>query len=288
MYDVIIIGKGPAGISCAIYTVRAGLKTLVIGISGKGTLAKDYQIENYYGFEKPIGGIELLEAGERQAANLGVELFDAEVTSIEKYEKFVVKAMGQTFGSDAVLIATGQARKNAGIPDEGRFEGKGVSYCAVCDGFFYRGKPVVVVGDGEYALTEAEELKHLASKVTLLTNGTAPLFQTMDFEVFTEKISGIIGEEIVEGIALDNGTIVDANGLFVAVGTASATDFARKLGIEFEGLNIKVSKNGDTNFSGIFAAGDCVGGFRQISKSVGEGAIAGKQIIDFCRKLKQK
>jgi len=286
MYDVIIIGKGPAGISAALYTVRAGLKTLVIGITGKGTLTKEHKIENYYGFENPISSVELLANGEKQATRLGVEIIDAEVTGIEMYANLIVKTNIGPFEGNTVLLATGQARKNAGIPDEERFEGKGISYCAVCDGFFYKGKRVVVVGDGEFALAEAEELKNIAETVTILTNGKTPTFETKDFVVITEKIAKINGEEKIQNVEFVDTSKINAEGVFVAVGTASATDFARKLGIEFEGMDIKVNEKCETNFPGIFAAGDCIGGFRQIATSVGEGAVASKYIIEYCRKNK--
>ena len=288
MYDVIIIGKGPAGISAALYTVRAGLKTLVIGITGKGTLTKEHKIENYYGFENPISSTELIANGEKQAIRLGVEIIDAEVTGIEMYAYLMVKTNIGTFEGNTVLLATGQARKNAGIPDEESFEGKGISYCAVCDGFFYKGKRVVVVGDGEFALAEAEELKNIAEKVTILTNGKMPSFETTDFEVITEKIARINGINQIENIEFVDSSTINASGVFVAVGTASATDFARKLGIEFEGFDIKVNEKCETNFPGIFAAGDCIGGFRQIATAVGEGAVASKYIIEYCRKNKVK
>jgi len=288
MYDVIIIGKGPAGISAALYTARAGLKTLVIGIEGKGTLTKEHKIENYYGFEQPISSVDLLANGEKQATRLGAELIDAEVTGIEMYANLMVKTSVGTFEGVTALLATGQARKNAGIPDESRFEGKGISYCAVCDGFFYKGREVIVVGNGDFALAEAEELKHIASKVTILTNGNEPLFAQEGWEINTGKIVSINGEETVTGVTLEDGSVVAASGIFIAVGTASATDFARKLGIAFDGLDIVVTKECETNFPGIFAAGDCIGGFRQIATAVGEGAVASKQMIDYCRKNKSK
>ncbi|MEI6132266.1 MAG: FAD-dependent oxidoreductase [Bacillota bacterium] len=286
MYDVIIIGRGPAGISAALYTVRAGLKTLVIGIEGKGTLTKDHKIENYYGFVEPISSIELLANGEKQAIRLGVEIIDAEVTSVDIFSKLLVKTSGATYEAETVLLATGQARKKAGIPDEERFAGKGVSYCAVCDGFFYKDKFVVVVGDGDFALAEAREMKGIASSVTILTNGKEPQFDSKEFPVITEKITGIFGDEVARGIIFEDTSRINGEGIFIAEGTASATDFAKKLGIEFEGLDIKVNEKCETNFPGIFAAGDCIGGFRQIATAVGEGAIASRQIIEYCRKGK--
>jgi len=230
--------------------------------------------------------VELLANGEKQATRLGVEIIDAEVTGIEMYANLIVKTNIGPFEGNTVLLATGQARKNAGIPDEERFEGKGISYCAVCDGFFYKGKRVVVVGDGEFALAEAEELKNIAETVTILTNGKTPTFETKDFVVITEKIAKINGEEKIQNVEFVDTSKINAEGVFVAVGTASATDFARKLGIEFEGMDIKVNEKCETNFPGIFAAGDCIGGFRQIATSVGEGAVASKYIIEYCRKNK--
>ena len=290
LYDVIIIGRGPAGLSAAIYTVRAGLKTLVLGMTEVGTLTKPYHIENYFGFEEPILSIDLLKNGEAQAKRLGAEIIDAQVTGVDMYANLIVKTTGQNYEGKAVLLATGQGRKNAGIPGEELFEGKGISYCAVCDGFFYKDRPVVVVGNGEYALAEAEELKNMASKVSILTNGKPLLFEAEGIDVYTEKIqkieseSSTMGNVSITGVTLENGSFIEANGMFVAVGTASATDFARKLGIEFEGTDIKVARNCETNFPGIFAAGDCIGGFKQIATAVGEGANASRGIIEYCRK----
>jgi len=170
MYDVIIIGKGPAGIQAAIYAKRANLDTLVIG-SDYGALQRTQKIENYYGFEKPIEGKKLVEEGIKQAENIGVKVLTKEVTGIEYRDNFVIKTINEDYKSRAIILATGVNRKQPDIEGKKEFEGKGVSYCAVCDAFFYRNRDVSVLGNGDYALEEAKHLLPIAKSVSILTNG---------------------------------------------------------------------------------------------------------------------
>jgi len=284
MYDVIIIGKGPAGISAALYALRAGMKTAVIG-SGGGTLAKTHLIENYYGLEKPVSGPELQRRGEDQYLALGGELIDAEVTGIGFGEAFEVETPGAKFPCKAVVIAVGRARKTLKIEGLSAFEGRGVSYCAVCDGFFFKGKAVGVIGAGDYALNEAAHLAGFTDQVTLFTDGAPPQYSTQpDFPVVTEKIARIAGTDKVGAVETDDGSVYALEGVFVAAGSAGAADFALKLGLPLENGNIVVDANGMTALPGIFAAGDCTGGFNQIATAVGEGALAGQRAADYVKK----
>ncbi len=169
IYDVIIIGKGPAGVSCAIYTTRANMKTLVIGKSDSMLLKAD-KIENYYGFENPIGGKELLETGIKQALRLGTQIAEDEVVSIEKTDIFKVTGVNGEYEATAVLIATGAPVVRVPVKNLDKFEGNGISYCTTCDGFFYRNKKVGVLGYTDYAIHEAIDLSAFTQDITLYTN----------------------------------------------------------------------------------------------------------------------
>ena len=152
MPNIVIIGGGPAGLSAAIYAVRAGMQATVLYKDG-GALAKTDKIENYFGFIEPVSGAELLERGQKQAERLGAVLRQTEVTGIEyAAQGFTVKTADGVFDADAVILATGSPRAVPKIEGVAAFEGRGVSYCAICDAFFYRGKDVAVLGQGEYAL----------------------------------------------------------------------------------------------------------------------------------------
>ena len=175
MEKVIIIGAGPAGISAALYAVRGNLDPLVIN-NGIGALEKAEKIENYYGLEHPLSGQELYDTGIAQAKALGVRILDAQVLGVGGFDTFVVKTTEGEFETQSLILATGSKRAAPKIPGIKEFEGKGVSYCAICDDFFYRGKDVAVLGNGDFAMHEAKELSNTASTVTIYTNGEEPKF----------------------------------------------------------------------------------------------------------------
>ncbi|ACL74745.1 NAD(P)/FAD-dependent oxidoreductase [Ruminiclostridium cellulolyticum] len=288
MVDVIIIGKGPAGISASLYTVRAGLRTLVIGLDNS-VLNKADRIENYYGFAEPVSGKYLLEQGEKQARRLGVKFIQSEVIALEKAEYFEVYTTQDNYSAKAVLMATGQQTKKVNIDGLEKFEGRGVSYCTTCDGFFYRGLKVGLVGFKDYAIHEVMELEPLTKDITIYTNGNELQltdkykFHASRFTINDKKITSVVGKEVVEGIVFEDGSVANLDGLFVAFESASSIDFARKLGVITKNNSIVVDENQSTNLKGLFAAGDCIGGFKQISTAVGQGAMAGKRIIEFVR-----
>lgn len=289
-YDVIIVGKGPAGISAALYTARANLKTLVIG-GGNSALAKAGQIENYFGFDGPVKGEQLLKASEEQARRLGVNLLEDEVTAVEYGEEYMVKTESGSFSAPAVLIATGQASQRPVIPGIVEFEGKGVSYCTTCDGFFFRNKRVGILGNGNFAVQEAIELEPITNDITIFTNGKELsltgeyLNKVRKYTIDTQPVIALAGDDVLKKIVLENGTNL-LDGLFVAYGTASSIDFAARLGVEVSGNSVVVDGRQQTNLEGVFAAGDCTGGFKQVSAAVGQGAAAGRSIIDYIRKIK--
>lgn len=285
MYDLIIIGKGPAGLSASIYAVRAGLKVLVIG-RDHGALEKAEKIENYLGFVDPISGLELLENSEAQARRLGVEIVDNEVTGVSWMEQFEVHTSANAYKAASVVLATGIPRRKATVKNLTGFDGKGVSYCATCDGFFYRGKNVAVIGSGEYALKEASELKPFAASITLLTNGREfeGSFSDDVIKLDTRKLKSVYGsDEKVGGLEFEDNSKLDIDGIFVAEGTASALDLALKLGLDNDGKVILVDSQQATNLPGIFAAGDCTGGLLQVAVAVGEGARAGMSAAAFVK-----
>lgn len=290
-YDVIIIGVGPAGISAALYTVRANLKTLLIG-KNKSYLAKADKIENYYGFPNGISGKELLESGINQAKNIGTEILDDEVTSLEFENGFNIKTSNDKFSAKAVLIATGLPPRRPKIEGVQNFEGKGISYCTTCDGFFYRGKKVGVLGNGNYAAQEAGELEPFTKDITIFTNGEEPIFNgeykdaEKKYKIDKRKIKSVTGENTLGAVDFEEGE-EKLDGLFIAAATASSVDFAVKLGVEVNNGAIKVNEKMKTNLEGIYAAGDCVGGIKQVSVAVGEGAAAGRSIIEYVKSLKK-
>lgn len=279
MYDVIVIGSGPAGITAAIYAKRRNLSILVIS-KGNGTLQKAEKIDNYYGFENGISGKELYVNGIKQAKNLGIDFIEDEVINIEYVNQFTIETVNSKYEAKAVILATGVSRNVPNIKGIKEFEGKGVSYCAVCDSFFYKGKDVAVLGDGNYAIHEFETLKPIASSVTILTNGNT-MVENRDssIEVNSKKIREFRGDTKLEEVEFEDNTIQNLNGVFIAMGTASSSDLARKIGARIENNNIIVNENMETTVPGLFACGDCTGGLLQISKAVYEGAKAGLAVL---------
>ncbi|MDR1002419.1 MAG: NAD(P)/FAD-dependent oxidoreductase [Oscillospiraceae bacterium] len=283
MSGVIIVGSGPAGISAALYTVRAGVETTVIA-KGTGSLAKAERIDNYYGAEAGISGEELHARGLRQAERLGVRIISAEVVSVGYDGEFTVKTAQEEYRAAAVILATGSNRSTPRIQNIEKFELKGISYCAVCDSFFYRGKDVAVLGSGDYAMHEAGVLSNVAGKVTVLTNGEeTSLTSDEKISVITKKIDCVDGGDHIECVKFTDGEQLPISGLFIAVGVAGSTSLARKLGAEISGNKIAVKEDMSTNLPGLFAAGDCIGGLMQISKSVADGAIAATSAIKFLK-----
>ena len=286
MYDVIIIGAGPAGISAGLYIKRANLKVLIL-YKDQSALEKTEWIENYYGLENGISGKELYKTGIRQAKNLGIDVKKEEVTNIQFDEKnqYVVMTEKESYKTKTVIFATGNKKNTPKIKGIKEFEGKGVSYCAVCDGFFYRNKDVSILGNGKYAISEANELINIANSITILTDGKeAPEIRADNVEIDTRKIREVRGDKKVEEVEFDDNSTTKTDGIFVALGVAGGNEFAKKLGIITKKDRIVVNENMETNIPGIYACGDCVGGLLQISKSVYEGTKAGLQAIQYIRK----
>lgn len=291
-YDVLVVGKGPAGISAALYALRANLSVLLVA-KDAGALSRAHMIANYYGFPEPVSGPELSRRGEEQAKNLGAEFLTGEVLDILFAEKFQVRVRTedseQTLFARSVIVSTGAVRTKARVEGIEDFEGKGVSYCAVCDGFFYRKKNAAVLGSGAYALSEARELLPLAGKVSICTLGEEPSVEfPKEFSVEKEKVSRVFGRDHVEGIRFESGKEIPVDGIFVALGTASAADLARKTGAALDKNRLVVDERRMTTVPGLFAAGDCLGGVLQVAVAVAEGAKAGLGAVDYIRNLRHK
>lgn len=299
MLDAIVIGAGPAGISSALYLKRANLDVLVL-YHGESQLQKAHKIDNYYGFADGISGNDLYEEGINQAKNLGIEVLDSEVTNIQiaSETSYTVTTSSGEYQAHAVIIATGNKKLKPNVENLAELETKGVSYCAVCDGFFYRKKDVCVIGDKLYAFQEAMHLKNIASSVTILTNGKddAEIKELLKSQgnsegldkirVETKPLKKIIGTDFVEGVEFRDGTSIETKGVFVALGEAGGADFAKKLGLTLEGDSIKTDSKMATNAKGIYSCGNVNGGLLQVCKAVYEGGLAGLSAVEYIRSIK--
>ena len=284
MPNIVIIGSGPAGVSAALYAVRAGVHTTVL-TKGPGALDRAEKIENYYGFAEPISGAELERRSIENAKRLGVQFVTAEAVGLTWTDRLTVETLAGDYPADAVILATGAARAVPRIPGLAGLEGHGVSFCAACDAFFYRGKDVAVLGSGEYALHEVQALLPVAGSVSLLTNG-APLTAQFppEVKVYPQKVDAILGEKVVTGVQLSGGETLAVSGVFVALGVAGSTALARKIGAAVDGNRIVVDAAMQTTVPGLYAAGDCTGGLLQVAKAVYEGALAGTEAARALRK----
>lgn len=290
-YDVIIIGGGPAGLSAAIYTARARLSTFLIekGAIG-GQIINTTHVENYPGFDA-IGGIELTQTMYKQAEKFGMEATCAEVTGLQVTgDEKVVKTGDGDYEARAVILAGGLERQKLGVTGESMFTGRGVSYCATCDGAFFRDKAVAVVGGGNAALTEALELTRFASKITLIhrrneLRATRILQEKALAEpklnfLWDSAISEITGDKSVDKIKVHNlktgaDTSVDVSGVFIAVGFKPNTAYLKDIVKMDENGSIITNERMETNVPGILAAGDIrSSSIRQLIAAAGDGATA--------------
>lgn len=274
MIDLIIVGAGPAGISAGLYAKRANTDVLIL-YNGESNLEKAEKIDNYYGFENGISGKDLYETGIKQAQNIGIKVKKEEVIHIEQsLNGFEITTTENSYESKALIIATGNKKIRPNIKGIQEFEGKGVSYCAICDGFFYRNKNVVVIGNGEFAINEANILNNIANDVKILTDGLEML-QDTSIEVSKGKIREIKGGLRVQEVVFEDNSTIEVDGVFVALGEAGGADFAKKIGVLTNNDNIVVDEKMQTNVKGLFACGNANGGLLQVSKAVYEGAVAG-------------
>lgn len=292
-YDTIIIGAGPAGLSAAIYTSRAKLKTAVIGKREDSQLWKAHAIENYFGIES-VQGKDMLDTGIKQAERFGAEIKAGEIVNVKQTnDKFLLKtSAGEEFSGKTIILATGMPIQPSGIKNEEKFTGKGVHYCVVCDGFFYKDKKVAVIGAGNYAAEQALELLTYTKDITIISNGKEFSFDNKykdaaaknKINLLKDKIISFEGTKKMEKLKTETGEML-FDGVYMGIGCAGACDFARKFGIELKGNTIVADKNGKTNIPGIYAAGICTGGVSQVAATVGEGCTAAMSVI---KKLKEQ
>lgn len=213
-----------------------------------------------------------------------MEVKELEVVGIESLGKtYNIKTDSISFEAKSVIISTGNKKIKPKIDGISKFEGKGISYCAICDAFFYKKKKIGVIGNGKFALSELKELSNIASGTVLLTNGES--IPKTDFEVCDKKISKISGDTRLRSVEFEDGTAMELDGLFIALGEAGASDFAKTLGIMQYGDSIKVNEEMETNVKGIFACGNVTGGLLQVCKATYEGAKAGLSAVNYVRSI---
>lgn len=295
MFDTLIIGAGPAGLTCALYTARAQLKTVVIGTIKNSNAYRAHLIENYFGIPEPITGPALMEHGLAQAQRFGAEYVEREVVDIRPLDDgtFVVTDSERNeYQTKSVVICSGLGFKPSGIRRERELTGKGVSFCVTCDGFFFKGKNLAIIGSTDFAAEEALQLLSYSQNVTMVSHGKdftinpkmlAGLTERNIKMVKTPKISEFVGTDKLEKLKFADGSEMPFDGAFLALGVATAADFALKLGVERTGPQnafiVADTHTGKTNVPGIYAAGDCTGGNAQASKSSGEGCNAAMAVI---------
>ncbi len=304
MYDLIIIGGGPAGLTAAIYAARSGLKTLVLEKNAPGgKLGEIPHLENYPGLTEPINGLELAMKMYEQAVKFGAEIKYPEVVVDLKLDGIIkkVKTREGEYKALAIIIATGLEKKKALIPGEAKLIGKGVSYCAVCDGPLFKNRDVAVLGYNEKAVEEAIFLSNLASKVYLITDGekieasealVEKMNQQENIEVVNAKLIEIKGENKVESIIVkkNNETLsIPVSAIFIAKGDEPKTEIFTKAGLELNQIGfIKVNNNQETNIKGVYAAGDCTGRGLQVVVAAGDGAVAALSANKYVKAIKAK
>ncbi len=300
--DIVIIGAGPAGLTAAIYSAWLGLKTVVLeaGVTG-GRAGLAPKIENFPGFPDGISGNELADRMRMQAERFNAEFrSDEEMIGLDlESEAKKVISRKQTYQAPAIIIATGTQGRKLSVQGETEFLGRGVSYCAVCDGPFFRNKAVAVIGNGEDAAADALSLADVASKITIVTQGKdltidktllAKLQNKPKIEIVKGQVTKIVGEQMVNTIHFQSPGVqgeveLAVRGVFVAMGNVPMTAVVRRAGIHTDyGGCLTVNRQQKTNIEGVFAAGDCTCGGMQVVTAAGEGAMAAMKASAYVRK----
>lgn len=304
--DVIIIGSGPAGYTAAIYTARANLKPLMIAgsVTAGGELMNTTDVENFPGFPAGIMGPDLMENLQQQAERFGtqVEFDDVTEVSLAGEVKTVVTGSGQSYSARSVIVSTGSAYRELGLEDEKRLSGRGVSWCATCDGFFFKDQDIVVVGGGDSAMEEATFLTKFARSVTVVHRRdslrASKIMQDRAFKnekinfIWNTEVYGIDGEAKVSGVKLNNlvtgeKTELPVTGVFVAIGNDPRVDLIRGvLDLTDEGTISVVGRSSKTSLPGVFAAGDVVDPtYRQAVTAAGSGCVAALDVEHYLASL---
>ena len=292
--DCVVIGGGPAGLSAGIYAARFGLKVLLL--SSPETLSQAEsatEIENYAGF-KSIPGAELVSKMREHAVAAGVRIVDEKAVSLTDGKVKTVFTETGKHSAKSIIIATGAAHRKGGVPGEEELRGKGVSYCATCDGPLFKGKPVVVWGGGDSALSYAIYLANIGCAVTLVHRRKEFRAAAAQVEkakkagvkfVLERTVAEIKGKKSVESVVLDDKSEIKCSAVFVAIGEVPAVELARSAGVAVDENGFIIAKEDCvTNVAGIFVAGDVrTKLFRQIATSVGDGAVAALSAFKFVR-----
>jgi len=299
MYDVIVIGGGPAGFTAGLFSKWFGLNTLVLSdpeMPSQLMLAST--IENYPSVDS-VSGTELLSRMRKQTEKLGVMVKDEKVSAMKDggKSKKIITDKGE-YDSKALIIATGAKHRSGGIPGEKEFMGRGVSYCATCDGHFFKGKNVIVWGGGDTAMKYAVHLQTIGCKTTLVHRRKD--FRASEYNVEQAKKLGvkfilekslveIKGDKLVKSVIMDDKKEVPTSAVFVAIGEVPSVEIVKSVGVKVTEANfIEVDKQQKTNVPGVFAAGDVTTtSLRQVAVSVGEGAIAAKSALDYVQSIKK-
>jgi len=302
MYDVIIVGAGPAGLTAAIYASRRGLNTVILSKDLGGEAINIVRIENYPGF-KEIQGLRLIQTMEEQVRSFGVELVYEEVVKIvPKGKTFIVKTIEKDYEAKTIILTFGKTPRSLNVPGEKEFTGKGISYCATCDAPFFRDKMVAVIGGGNSALDSAVLLSELAKKVYLIHRRD----EFRGFESFVDELKNKKNVEfvlnsvvvefrgdktlksvIIEDVNTKRGEELEVAGVFIEVGSEVKTDFIKDLVKLDEYNQIVINNNSETSHPGIFAAGDVTDTpFKQIVVAAGTGAKAGLNAYNYIHGVK--
>jgi thioredoxin reductase (NADPH) len=301
-YDVVIMGGGPAGLTAGLYTSRHGLRTLILeGTQLGGKSWGSHRVENYPGFPEGSTGTELMDKFIAQTRRFGAEIKEETVVGLSVFgDQKMVQTRGGVYGARAVVIATGIQKRQLSVPGEDEFKGRGVSYCVICDGPFFKDKDVAVMGSGREAVEDALKLAETASRVYAIpgSKGYNENIEELHELVENPKI------QVVEGADLDSigGDMVvthvnlnkeppgrlDVDGVFIILEQVATTDLMKEAGVETdEGGCIIVDKHQKTSLDGVYAAGDCVCGGMQVITAAGEGGRAGLSVLRYVRSLKK-
>ncbi len=293
VYDVIILGSGPAGLQAAIHAARANVSVLVLGKPSRSSLHRAH-IENYCCMERTAGE-ELLQQGVQQAEQAGANFMHEDVLKITpEDQRFIVQnESGNDLRCRALIMAMGISRNKLGVPGEKKLLGRGVSYCVDCDGGFFRGEPVAVIGNESAAASGALTMLFYASRVHLVCDRlevSESLAHQLRESGITQheglKVTEIMGQDQVEGLLLDDGSRLDVKGVFIELGAKGAIEIASELGVAMNPDSpqfIATDKKQRTNVEGIYAAGDICGLPWQLAKAVGEGCVAGLEAAAYVK-----
>ena len=289
-YDLIIIGAGPGGLTAGLYAARYGLKTLIVSKDIGGTANTIHLIENWPGFKG--NGPELIKTFYDQVKEYDVEFLLNEVKKVRKEENFEVEVGDKKISSKAIILTTGAEKRKLFVRGEKDFLGKGVSYCATCDAFFYKDKIVAVVGGGDSAINSAQVLANVAKKVYLIYRG--PEVKNLEQEnieiIYNAFLEEIKGNEKVDKIIIEKDkekNELEVEGIFIEEGSSPLTEFLGDLDLEKDGDYIKVDENMKTSIKGFFAAGDVTNQrLKQVVVAAGQGAIAAKSAYDYVKSSK--